>query len=596
MFKTSFILCVCLASPSSAATLQEEAAQFVRDYSSLYQSVYTVSGNADWDAATDVSPEHDGARIAANKALASVTGNPLVIEQCKRFLAQKKKLDPLLVRQLERMLLSAAENPGTLPDVTAKRVELEARQSSAMDSFQFCLEKKDGVCVKPVTANDIDDSLVKETDLAKRRAVWEASKEIGPVLKPGLVELQGLRNSVAAHFGYPSYFDLQTANMSMSADELVALMDQLLKDIQPLYEQLHCYAKYELAERYKQPVPEKAIPAHWIANRWAQEWCGLAEGVDLDPYFKGKAPEWLVQQGEGFWTSLGFPRLPESFWKKSDLYALPKDSKRKKNTHASAWHVDLDQDVRSLQNVESNVYWWNTVHHELGHVYYYVNYTTPTVPVLLRTGATRAFHEGVAEFGGLSSSREAYLRRVGLLPADKKLDREQWLLNQAFVETVAFLPWAAGTVTAWERDVYAKKLPASEWNARWWEYVRKYQGIEPPAPRGEEYCDACTKTHVNDNPAYYYNYAVATILKYQLYAHICRNILKQDMQSCDPYGKPEVGEFLKKVLSAGATKDWRALLKETTGQELSTQPMMEYFQPLVGLLEKENKGRQCGWQ
>ena len=144
--------------------------------------------------------------------------------------------------------------------------------------------------------------------------------------------------------------------------------------------------------------------------------------------------------------------------------------------------------------------------------------------------------------------------------------------------------------------MYAKKLPPSQWNARWWEYVRKYQGVEPPSPRGEEHCDACTKTHVNDNPVYYYNYAVATILKYQLYAHICRDILRQDMQSCDPYGKPEVGAFLKKVLSAGATKDWRVLLKETTGQELSTKPMMEYFQPLVGLLEKANQGRQCGWQ
>jgi peptidyl-dipeptidase A len=596
MLKTPLMLVVCLASPSPAATLQEEAAQFVKDYAPIYQAVYTVSGNADWDAATDVSPEHDGARIAANKALAAVTGNARVIERCKRFLAKKETLDPLLVRQLERMLLSAAENPGTLPDVTARRVELEARQSSAMDSFQFCLEKKDGRCVSPATANDIDDRLVKETDLAKRRAVWEASKEIGPVLKPGLVELQGLRNSVAAHFGYPSYFDLQTANMSMSADELVALMDGLLKDIQPLYEQLHCYAKYALAERYKQPVPAKTIPAHWIANRWAQEWSGLAEGVDLDPYFKGKSAEWMVQQGEGFWTSLGFPRLPESFWRRSDLYALPKDSKRKKNTHASAWHVDLEQDYRSLQNVEPNVYWWNTVHHELGHIYYYVNYSTPSVPVLLRTGATRAFHEGVAEFGGLASSREAYLRRVGLLPPGKTLDQDQWLLNQAFVETVAFLPWAAGTMTAWERDVYAKKLPPSQWNARWWEYVRKYQGVEPPSPRGEEHCDACTKTHVNDNPVYYYNYAVATILKYQLYAHICRDILRQDMQSCDPYGKPEVGAFLKKVLSAGATKDWRVLLKETTGQELSTKPMMEYFQPLVGLLEKANQGRQCGWQ
>ena len=36
-----------------------------------------------------------------------------------------------------------------------------------------------------------------------------------------------------------------------------------------------------LAARYKQPVP-KLIPAHWINNRWSQEWPGLVLGVDLD--------------------------------------------------------------------------------------------------------------------------------------------------------------------------------------------------------------------------------------------------------------------------------------------------------------------------
>ena len=33
---------------------------------------------------------------------------------------------------------------------------------------------------------------------------------------------------------------------------------------------------------------------------------------------------------EQFYTGLGFSPLPESFWKKSDLYPLPPDSKRKK--------------------------------------------------------------------------------------------------------------------------------------------------------------------------------------------------------------------------------------------------------------------------
>ena len=40
--------------------------------------------------------------------------------------------------------------------------------------------------------------------------------------------------------------------------------------------------------------------------------------------------------------------LPASFYEKSSLYPLPKDATYKKNNHASAWHMDLNQDLRSL--------------------------------------------------------------------------------------------------------------------------------------------------------------------------------------------------------------------------------------------------------
>jgi len=126
--------------------------------------------------------------------------------------------------------------------------------------------------------------------------------------------------------------------------------------------------------------------------------------------------------------------------------------------------------------------------------------------------------------------------------------------------------------------------------------VRKFQGVEPPAPRGEEHCDACTKTHVSDDPAQYYDYAIATVLKYQLHTHICRKILKQDPHACNYFGSTEAGGFLKGLLEAGATRDWRALLKEKTGSELSTKPMMDYFEPLTAYLQAQNAGRSCGWE
>ena len=593
-----FPLILALILPAAhAATLPESAQQFVADYSHLYQGVYTASQEASWKASTDVTPEHEGERTGANQALANLTGSTFVIAQAREFLKHKSELPPQTVRELQRIWWMAAENPQDIPEIASRRVEAESKQSSAMDTFPFCAQRApDGkTCSQPTTANEIDDILASTaTGVAEHLKYWLASKEIGAALKPGLVDLRGLRNEVARHFDYPSYFDLQVAWYEMSTPEMMAMLEGVLKDIQPLYEQIHCYAKYELAQRYHQPVPQGPIPAHWLGNRWAQQWPGLVPGVDLDPYFKGRSPEWIVKKAESFYTSTGFDPLPQNFWKNSDLYPAAPGG-RKKNTHASAWHVDLDQNVRSLQSVEPNAQWWGTAHHELGHIFYFLSYARPEVPILLRDGAMRAFHEGFGDMIVIAANQAPYLKQTGILPAGEKIDEMAWLLAEA-MDSIVFLPFAAGTMTHWERDIYAADLPADQWNARWWRYARQYQGIEPPAPRGEASCDACSKTHVNDNPAYYNTYAIGTVFKYQLHDHICRQVLHQDPRSCNYYGRKEVGDFLKSLLSKGATEDWRRLLREKTGSDLSSKPMMDYFQPLLDYLKQKNQGRTCGWQ
>ena len=111
----------------------------------------------------------------------------------------------------------------------------------------------------------------------------------------------------------------------------------------------------------------------------------------------------------------------------------------------------------------------------------------------------------------------------------------------------------------------------------------------PPSDRSDPaLCDACTKTHINDDPASYYDYALATVIKYQLHEHIAKKILKQDPRSCNYYGNKEVGNYLKKILEQGATRDWRDILRDATGEELSTRAMMDYYKPLLSWLKQQN--------
>jgi peptidyl-dipeptidase A len=574
-----------LAAPSP---IQERADRFLALVNAGYKGLYRVSSEAQWLAVTDVTPAHDAASETAGKAAAAFNGNPAIINEAKELLRHRGELSELTVRQLDQVLRNAAEAPMTNPDLVAARVEAETRQASTLNSFEF---KLDG---KPITANDIDNKLVQSTDLTERRKVWEASKESGPALKPGLVKLRDLRNGAAKELGHKDYFALQVAAYGMTTDELVKMHDDFLKELRPLYLQLHTWTKYKLAEKYKQPVP-KRIPAHWINNRWSQNWDGLVEAADIEDRFKGRQAEWITKTAEQFYTGLGFKPLPPSFWTKSDLVPLKADDKRKKNTHASCWHIDLENDIRSLMSVEPNSRWFYTAHHELGHGYYFMACTRPEVPPLLRTGANPGYHEGMGELISLASSQVPYLQAQGVLPADFKADATAFLLNDALANSLPFMFWASGTMTHWESDVYARNLPTDQWNARWWQYVRDLQGVEPPAARGEEYCDAATKTHINDTPAYYHSYAFATVLKFQLHDHIARKILKQPPQTCNYANNKEVGAFLKKIMEKGGTEDWRKVLKDATGEELSTRAMVEYFKPLMAWLETENKGRQIGW-
>ena len=250
-------------------------------------------------------------------------------------------------------------------------------------------------------------------------------------------------------------------------------------------------------------------------------------------------------------------------------------------------------------SVTNTASWFSTTHHELGHIYYYMAYTRPDVPVLLRGGANRGFHEGIGEQISIASTQLPYLQQVGLLPEGYAPDEVLWLLNEALTETIAFLPWAAGTISRFEHDLYQEALEPEQWNRRWWEYKARFQGIAPPDPSrlelGNRYCDPATKTHVNDDPAQYYDYAFATVFKYQLHAYIAREILQQPVNACNYYGSKETGAFLRSILAKGNTQDWRQLLVDATGEKLSTRPMMEYFAPLQDWLIEQNEGRQKGW-
>lgn len=387
----------------------------------------------------------------------------------------------------------------------------------------------------------------------------------------------------------------------MTVPEMVALMDKFNRELRPLYREIHTYFRYALANKYGEPVPD-LIPAHWLPNRWGQDWTALVkvEGLDrstersrrsLDGALSQKEPQWLVRQAERFYVSLGYPTLPASFYELSSLYPLPPGTPYKKNNHASAWHLDLGHDIRSLMSVEPNTYWYSTTHHELGHIYYCLAYTNDKVPPLLRAGANRGYHEAIGSLMGLASMQKPFVEAIGLDVGAGEPDPIQTLLQEA-LDHVVFIPWSCGVMTHFEHELYEKPLAINEYNRRWWELKARYQGIAPPSERSEEFCDDASKTHINNDPAQYYDYAVSVILLFQFHDHIAREILEQDPHATNYFSSKAAGDFLWSIMEIGASGDWRAILKDKLGEGLSARAMLDYFQPLMDWLQEQNQGRE----
>jgi peptidyl-dipeptidase A len=573
--------------------LRQLADYFINHYTTEYVKLYTASSEAQWKANTEIKPGDSTNNVAsqrAQEAMAAYTGNSIVIDSSRYFLKNKEQLDGLQVRQLKLILYTAGNNPQIAKDLVKLRIKRETEATSKLYGFTFTINGK------PVSTNEIDDILHKEKNVQKRLEAWEASKEVGRTLKSDLVVLRELRNKTVQALGYKDFFGYQVADYGITTDEMIKLNERLIRSVWPLYREIHTYFRYELAKQYQVPVPEY-LPAHWLPDRWGQGWSDLLEvkGANLDSALKKLTAKEIVSRGEKFYVSLGFNRLPQTFWEKSSLYPYPADSSVKKNTHASAWHMDQQNDIRSLMSVEPNVEWWETVHHELGHIFYFQTYSKPEVPILLRNGANRGYHEAMGSLIGLASMQLPYLQSQGILSSNTLEDTMQKMFKEA-LNYIVFIPWGAGVMTNFEKDLYAGDLDGNQFNKDWWSLVKKYQGIVPPSPRGEEYCDGATKTHVIDDPAQYYDYAISNCLLMQMHMHIASNILHQNPHATNYFNSKETGEFLRSIMRWGQSRDWRQVLKESTGDELNANAIMEYFKPLLSWLQQQNKGRKYSLQ
>ena len=216
-------------------------------------------------------------------------------------------------------------------------------------------------------------------------------------------------------------------NYDMTPEQFAATYDRLWSEVKPLYDDLHCYTRTRLNQKYGNAVQPASGPirADLLGNMWAQEWGNIYDvvapkgagdvGYDVTELLeaKKKNPTDMVKIGEGFYSSLGLAPLPATFWDRSQI-TRPRD--REVVCHASAWDLDNKDDLRIKMCTKVNGDDFVTIHHELGHNYYQRAYNQQ--PYLYLNGANDGFHEAIGDFIALSITPE-YLTQIGLLDRSK---------------------------------------------------------------------------------------------------------------------------------------------------------------------------------
>jgi peptidyl-dipeptidase A len=300
----------------------------------------------------------------------------------------------------------------------------------------------------------------------------------------------------------------------------------------------------------------------------------------------------MTKLAESFYTGLGMPALPESFYAKSML-TQPRD--RDVVCHASAWQMNSDaSDVRMKMCIKPTEEELTTIYHELGHIYYYLAYKDQ--PPMFQTGAHDGFHEAIGDTIELSMTPD-YLASIGLV--DKPALSQEAVINSQMrmaLAKVAFLPFGL-MIDQWRWGVFDGSIAPDRYNAAWWELKAKYQGVAPAGgPRGEEFFDAGAKYHVPGNTPYT-RYFLSHILQFQFYKSLCdASGHTGPLYTCSFANNPEAGKRYWAMMQRGASQPWQQTLKELTGgEQMDASAVLEYFAPLQSWLQEQNEGKTCGW-
>ncbi|MEE7547436.1 M2 family metallopeptidase, partial [Xanthomonas sp. Kuri4-1] len=600
-----------------------------------YKAAYPEITAAQWLSSTYINGD---SQLVAAKANERALGRlNQWIEQARRYEGKPMSADTARALALLKLMsaMPAPHDPARLAELTAVAAKMEGDYGAG----SYCTGEGDARRCRQL--GELEQVLARSRDYDQQLEAWQGWHATAQPMRKDYQRFVELANEGARGIGFADVGAMWRSGYDMPPAQIAAETDRLWAQVRPLYEQLQCYARGKLDAQYGKDRGEVAgglLPAHLMGNMWQQDWSNLwdllqpypgAGDLDitaaLEKQYQGNLSAALArhpgdaaaasrfaaerdaqlhnamqmtERAQDFYTSLGMPKLPDTYWKRSQ-FLKPLD--RDVVCHASAWDMNMggdpDQsigpDVRTKMCIKPTEEDFTTIYHELGHLYYDLAYNP--LPPLFQGGANDGFHEAIGDTIVLAMTPK-YLQSIGLVGA-QQTSREA-LINAQMrmaLSKVAFLPFGL-MIDRWRWGVFDGSITPEHYNQAWWALKAKYQGVAPATPRGEEFFDPGAKYHVPGNTPYT-RYFLAHILQFQFYKGLCQAAGYQGpLYDCSFYGNKEAGQKFWSMLQRGASQPWQATLKELAGTDtLDAGPMLEYFAPMQEWLRQQNQGRMCGW-
>jgi peptidyl-dipeptidase A len=588
----SVFLFVIEAQAASKPTVAD-AEQFMNQAEARLNDIEVKAARASWVQENFITDDTQALSADGQDQLTAATTE--LIEQAKRF--DGLQLPPELARKFLLLRLSLTAPAPKDPALRKEMTQIGASLDADYGKGKYCRKPDD--CLD-ITA--IEKIMGESRDPNQLKDIWMGWHKVGAPMRQRYARFVQLSNQGAQELGFKDTGALWRAGYDMPPDQFAAEVERLWQQVRPLYLSLHTYVRARLVQKYGPQIvpPDGPIPGHLLGDPWAQEWgnvfpiLGLPEnssGYDLTQLLQAQHldAKGMVHYGEGFYKSLGFAPLPETFWARS-LLTKPRD--RDVVCHASAWDIDNFDDLRVKMCIQIRDVDFVTIHHELGHNMYQRAYENQ--PFLFKNGANDGFHEAIGDTIALAITPE-YLRTIGLLDKVPSADSDIPLLLKEALEKVAFLPFGL-MIDQWRWKVFSGEVTPADYNKAWWDLRLKYQGVAPPVARSEADFDPGAKYHVPANVPYT-RYFLAEMLQFQFYRALCQTSgYTGPLNRCTFYGSKEAGAKFNKMLAMGQSKPWPDELEILTGQrQMDAGALLEYFAPLQKWLDEQNKGQKVGW-